>query len=51
MGNGFWKPGDRKTKSSVSKINGMTQVTPVTIAYAIAQVCIRLVDCSPLNSV
>jgi hypothetical protein len=38
MGNGFWEPGDKKKKSPVSKINGMTQVTPATIAYAIAQV-------------
>ena len=51
MGNGFWTPQDSKTKASVGKINGMNQVTPVTIAYAIAQVCFHLVNCSQLNSV
>ena len=51
MGSGFWKPSDKKKKSSISKINGMTKVTPAMIAYAIAQVCFCLVNCSPLNSV
>lgn len=39
MGNGFWEPTDKKKKTSVGKLNGMTEVTPPTIAYAIAQVC------------
>ena len=39
MGNGFWSPLERKRKSPVGKINGLTQVTPSTIAYAVAQVC------------
>lgn len=51
MGNGFWKSSDKNRKSSVSKINGMTEVTPVTIAYAVAQVCFHLVNCSPLNPI
>jgi hypothetical protein len=38
MGNGFWLPSERKKKSAVGKINGLTQVTPATIAYAVAQV-------------
>ena len=38
MGSGFWEARDKKKKSPVSKINGMTQVTPATIAYAMAQV-------------
>lgn len=38
MGNGFWTPSERKKKSAVGKINGLTQVTPATIAYAVAQV-------------
>jgi len=38
MGNGFWTVTDRKKKSAVGKINGMTRVTPATIAYAVAQV-------------
>ena len=39
MGNGFWSPSERKKKSAVGKINGLSQVTPATIAYAVAQVC------------
>lgn len=39
MGNGFWSPSERKKKSAVGKINGLAQVTPATIAYAVAQVC------------
>ena len=39
MGNGFWSPLERKRKSPVNKINGLTQVTPSTTAYAVAQVC------------
>ena len=42
MGNGFWLPSERKKKSAVGKINGLTQVTPSTIAYAVAQVCFYL---------
>lgn len=42
MGNGSWKPSDKKRKGPISKINGMTQVTPATIAYAVAQVCFTL---------
>ena len=42
MGNGFWSPSERKKKSAVGKINGLTQVTPATIAYAVAQVCFTL---------
>lgn len=38
MGNGFWSSTEKKKKSPVGKINGLTQVTPATIAYAIAQV-------------
>ena len=30
---------ERKKKSAVGKINGLTQVTPSTLAYTIAQVC------------
>jgi hypothetical protein len=43
MGSGFWEPTDKKKKAPVSKINGMTQVTPATIAYAVAQVRFILV--------
>ena len=39
MGNGFYSPLERKKKSAVGKINGLTQVTPSTLAYTIAQVC------------
>lgn len=39
MGSGFWKFGDPNKKSSISKIYGMTEVTPATIAYAVVQVC------------
>ena len=38
MGNGFWTALDKKKKSAISKINGLMQVTPSTIAYAVAQV-------------
>jgi hypothetical protein len=38
MGNGFWSLSNKKKKSPVGKINGLTQVTPATIAYAVAQV-------------
>ena len=38
MSNGFWSPSERKKKSGVGKINGLTEVTPATIAYAVAQV-------------
>ena len=54
MGNGFWKPSDGKKRPSVSGVNRMVEVIPVTIAYAIAQVCfhlITLMNHSPLNSV
>ena len=40
MGNGFWSPSERKKKSALGKINGLSQVTPATIAYAVAQVCL-----------
>jgi hypothetical protein len=38
MGNGFWSPLEKKKKAAVGKINGLTQVTPATIAYAVTQV-------------
>ena len=38
MGNGFWLPSDKKKKSAVGKINGLTRVTPSILAYAVAQV-------------
>jgi hypothetical protein len=38
MGNRFWLPTERKKQSVVGKINGLTQVTPATIVYAVAQV-------------
>ena len=38
MGNGFWSASERKKKAAVGKINGLTQVTPATIAYAVTQV-------------
>jgi hypothetical protein len=43
IGSGFWEPTDKKKKAPVSKINGMTQMTPATIAYAVAQVRLILV--------
>ena len=39
MGNGFWSASERKKKAAVGKINGLSQVTPATIAYAVTQVC------------
>ena len=38
IGNGFWLLLERKKKLAVGKINGLFQVTPATIAYAVAQV-------------
>jgi hypothetical protein len=38
MGNGFSEATDKKKKSAISKINGLAQVTPSTIVYAMAQV-------------
>jgi hypothetical protein len=38
MGNGFWEPAAKKSRSSMGKINGMVQVTPAMIAYAVVQV-------------
>jgi hypothetical protein len=38
MGNGFWSETDKKKKSVIRQINGLAQVTPSTIAYAVAQV-------------
>jgi hypothetical protein len=38
MGNRFWTPLDKRRKSAVGKINGLTQVMPETIAYAVVQV-------------
>lgn len=38
MGNGFRSLTDHKTKPPVATINGLTEVTPSTIAYAVAQV-------------
>jgi hypothetical protein len=51
MGNGSWKPSDKNRKGPVSRINGMTQVTPPTIAYAVAQVCFHIVNCFSLNAI
>ena len=42
MGNGFWNPTDKRKRSAVGKINGLTQVTTSTIAYVIAQVRLSL---------
>lgn len=39
MGNRFWLLSQKKKNSAVGKINGLTQVTPVTIVYAVTQVC------------
>jgi len=38
MGNGFWKPTDKRKKSLVGKLNEMMEVTPTTIAYTVSQV-------------
>jgi hypothetical protein len=46
MGNGFWSMSRRKKKSAVGKINGLTQVTPATLAYAVAQVRCILLSCT-----
>jgi hypothetical protein len=45
MGNGFWEPTDKKKKSAVGRINGLMQVTPATIAYAVAQVQFSVLFC------
>ncbi|KAH9984331.1 hypothetical protein BJV77DRAFT_966229 [Russula vinacea] len=37
MGNGFWMATDKKKKAGISKINGLTHITPSTIAYAVTQ--------------
>jgi hypothetical protein len=39
MGNGFWMATNKKKKAGIGKINGLTHITPSTIAYAVAQVC------------
>ena len=38
MGNGFWSASVRKKKAAVGNINGLTQVSPATIAYIVTQV-------------
>lgn len=45
MGNGFWSPLQKKKKAAVGKINGLTQVTPATIAYAVTQARFALSSC------
>lgn len=45
MDNGFWLPLQKKKKAAVGKINGLTQVTPAMIAYAVTQARFALSSC------